>query len=174
MQSLQYLTGISDLLRNSIASDKRLYTIVKTKILLLTLVVALSTIVFGQPNASLHGVVTDPSNAAIPAATVIATGSDGKVKTASTDQLGRYTLAGLAPGSYTVRIGAKGFTLFEKAGVALSPGQSVAVDAALTVTLEKQEVTVNSEDRQTQISTDPAEQCGGAGSEGRGFECSVG
>ena len=130
------------------------------KTLLFTLVIGLSSFAFGQPNASLHGVVTDASDAAIPAATVIATGPDGKVKTTSTDQLGRYTLAGLTSGSYTVRIGAKGFTLFEKSGLAISPGQSVALDANLAVTLEKQEVTVNSEERQTQISTDPANNAG--------------
>ena len=130
------------------------------KIFLATLIAVLASMAFAQPNASLHGVVTDPSDAAIPGATVIATGPDGKVKTTSTDQLGRYTLAGLTPGAYTVRIGAKGFTLFEKTGLAISPGQSVAVDANLTVTLEKQEVTVNSEDRQTQISTDPANNAG--------------
>ncbi len=134
--------------------------ILKTKTFLFPILVALVAVAFGQPNASLHGVVTDPSNAAIPDATVIATGTDGKVKTTSTDQSGRYTLVGLTPGSYTIRIGAKGFTLFEKTGVGISPGQSISLDANLTVTLEKQEVTVNSEDRQTQISTDPANNAG--------------
>ena len=122
--------------------------------------VTLCSIAGAQPNAILHGVVTDPSDAAIPGATVIVTGADGAVKTATTDQLGRYNLPGLAPGTYTVRIGAAGFTLFEKPGLAVSPGQNIALDAKLTVTLEKKVVTVNSEDRQTQLNTDPANNVG--------------
>jgi Carboxypeptidase regulatory-like domain/TonB dependent receptor len=124
------------------------------------ILLALCVVASAQPNAILHGVVTDPSDAAIPGATVIVTGPDGSVKTTTADQQGRYSIAGLPPGAYTVRIGATGFTLFEKTGVALSPGQSVGLDAKLTVTLEKQEVTVNAEDKQTQISTDPANNAG--------------
>ncbi len=107
-------------------------------------------------NATLRGQVTDPSDAAVPGATVIVSGADGSVKTATSDQLGRYTVSGLTPGRYTIRIGVKGFNLFEKTGVALAPAQALTINAKLVVTTEKQEVTVTAEDQQAKISTDPA------------------
>src|SRR5579871_6868175 len=73
-----------------------------------------------QAPGSLRGVVTDPSGAAVPKATVTVTGPGGAVKVAETNDNGEYTIPGLAPGKYTVRIIASGFTLFEKADLDLA------------------------------------------------------
>ena len=124
------------------------------------LILATALTVYAQNNASLHGTITDPSDAAIPGASVTASGADGTVKTGTSDALGRYVLSGLPPGTYTLRVGATGFTLFEKAGITVAPGQSQGLDAKLTVAQEKQEVTVQAEDKQTQLSTDPANNAG--------------
>ena len=82
--------------------------------------------------ASLKGQVTDPSAAVIPGASVTAIGPGNKVKVASTNQQGLYTINGLAPGTYQVRVMAKGFTVFETS-VEIRSGAPQTLDAALAV-----------------------------------------
>lgn len=113
-----------------------------------------------QPPATVHGLVTDSSGAFVPGATVVVSGSNGTVKTMTTDSQGRYSLAGLPQGAYTVRVSATGFGLFEKTGVELSNAQNLNLDAQLTVALEKQEITVAAEDTQQKLNTDPANNVG--------------
>jgi len=93
--------------------------------------------------AKLSGVVTDPSGASIPAATVTVTGAAGFVKAAQTDAQGRYTIDGLLPAKYTVRGMAKGFGLFEKTDVDLTAGGAIKLDIQMIVVAEKQQVTVS-------------------------------
>ena len=90
--------------------------------MLICLILAATLGAYAQNNASIHGTITDPSDAAIPGASVTVSGADGTVKTITTDALGRYVLNGLPPGSYTLRASATGFTLFEKTGVAVVDG----------------------------------------------------
>src|SRR5579864_4661108 len=75
---------------------------------------------------SLKGQVTDPSGAVIPGATVTATGPGANVKVATTNQQGAYSIVGLPPGPYTVRVMAKGFAVFEgKVDLATSAAQTL-------------------------------------------------
>src|SRR6266436_7547885 len=128
-----------------------------TRLGLLALVACfLATTVSGQNTSSLRGQVTDPSAAVIPAATVTATGPGNKVKVASTNQQGMYTINGLAPGTYQVRVMAKGFTVFETS-VEIRSGAPQTVDASLTVGLDKQEVTVT---EQARVDVDPSNNGG--------------
>lgn len=106
--------------------------------------------------ARLTGVVTDPSGALIPAATITVTGPQGFVKVAQTDAQGRYQIDGLPPASYTVRASATGFALFEKT-VDLTTGTPAKLDIQLTVTLEKQEVTVSDS---AHVDVDPSANVG--------------
>src|SRR5579863_10337318 len=62
---------------------------------------------------TLRGVVTDTSGATVPGASVTATGDGGQVKVGATNQQGLYSITGLAPGKYTVRVLSKGFNVFE-------------------------------------------------------------
>src|SRR5262249_25036163 len=101
---------------------------------------------------SLRGQVTDPSGAVIPRASVTASGADGKVKVATTNQQGAYTIPGLASGEYTVRVLAKGFAVFESK-VNLAPSAAQTVNAQLTVSAEQQEVTVTD---QLHVDVDPS------------------
>ena len=93
---------------------------------------------------TLHGIVTDPSGAAIPAASVIVAGANF-VRTLSTDETGQYTIAGLPPGHYSVQVHAAGFAPQEKSGFVLSAGYETEADAQLVVKASRQSITVSAE-----------------------------
>ncbi|MFI5127713.1 MAG: carboxypeptidase-like regulatory domain-containing protein, partial [Candidatus Acidiferrales bacterium] len=58
---------------------------------------------WGQATTSIRGTVTDPSNAAIPNATVTLTNTDTNLQRhATTDQEGSYVFAEVQPGHYTL------------------------------------------------------------------------
>ncbi len=85
-----------------------------------------------QSTATLTGVVTDPTGAAVPGATVLIHGLDtGLDRTLATDSGGVYTAASMQPGNYSVRINAPGFGPFAVERVALQVDQRTAVDAKL-------------------------------------------
>jgi hypothetical protein len=107
--------------------------------------------------ARLTGQVTDPSGASIPGAAVTVTGAQGSVKVAQTDAQGRYTLDGLLPVTYTVRVTAQGFALFEKTGLDLSAGGASKLDIQMTVVAERQEVTVSDT---AHVDVDPSSNVG--------------
>ena len=95
-------------------------------------------------NGTLHGIVTDPSGAVIPGASVIVSSGDF-VQSVSTDETGQYTVAGLAPGHYRVHIHSSGFSIFGRAGLLLSAGYETEADAQLTISPSRQVVTVTAE-----------------------------
>jgi hypothetical protein len=106
---------------------------------------SLSAALLAQSGAvSLRGRVTDPSGASIPGATVTVTGTGGVIRQTQTDEQGGYVFRGLQPGSYTVAITAANFGPFEKTGVAIVQGKPAMVNAQLVVTMQKQQVTVQS------------------------------
>jgi len=92
-------------------------------------------------NGTLHGVVTDPSGAAIPGASVIVSSGEF-VQSVSTDETGQYTVSGLAPGHYRVHIHANGFSIYGRSGLVLSAGYETEADAQLIISPAKQVVTV--------------------------------
>jgi hypothetical protein len=93
-------------------------------------------------SGTLHGVVTDPSGAAIPGASVIVSSGDF-VQSVSTDETGRYTVSGLAPGHYRVHIHSAGFSIFSRSGLVLSAGYETEANAQLTISPSRQAVTVS-------------------------------
>src|SRR2546422_1003699 len=111
---------------------------------------------WSQNTGSLRGQVTDPSAAVIPGASVTATGPGNKVKVGSTNQQGSYVINGLAPGTYKVRVMAKGFGVFETS-VEVRSGVPQTVDASLAVSVDKQEVTVT---EQARVDVDPSNNGG--------------
>src|SRR6202049_3708780 len=121
------------------------------------LLVLTAAVLPAQTLGGLRGEVLDPSGAAIPKATVTVTGPRNLVKVAETNGEGVYTITGLPPGKYTVRIAATGFTLLEKTDLDLPGDRVVTVDGHLTVAAEKQEVTLT-ETQQEEL--DPARNAG--------------
>ena len=84
--------------------------------------------------ASLRGVVTDVSQAAIPAAKVTVTNVERNVsQSVNTDEAGRYVVLSLLPGEYTVSVEASGFSRFEQRAFPLEVQQQATIDVQLTV-----------------------------------------
>src|SRR5919202_6148052 len=77
-----------------------------------------------QSLGTLRGQVKDELGGVIIGATVTATDAAGVEKTATTDEQGNYSFAGLPPGRYTVRINQGGFAPYENAGVEVQAGRT--------------------------------------------------
>jgi hypothetical protein len=131
--------------------------LLKRAVLGVFLVLAMSAALMAQAPGSLKGSVLDPSGAAVPGATVTLSGPNGVVKVAQSDNNGVYSVVGLPPGKWTIRVIATGFDLFEGTINDLPGGRASTFDAKMKVASEKQEVTVK--DTQT-VELDPAKNAG--------------
>jgi hypothetical protein len=102
-----------------------------------------ATVLFQLASAqpSLRGVVTDPSGAVVPNATVQVRGpADRRTRTSGS---GEYSFPALPAGVYEVRVTAKGFPSLIQRGVAV--GGPAVFDARLLLAIEKQTVRVDDE-----------------------------
>jgi len=114
----------------------------------------------GQSTGILHGVITDESGALVPGAKITVSNSAGPVKTVTSGNDGSYSIAGLAPGTYTIEASSPGLVQIAPATADFSGGaRSVSLDIQMRVSLAKQEVTVQ-ENAGPQVSTDPANNAG--------------
>jgi hypothetical protein len=96
--------------------------------------------------ATLSGVVTDPSGALVPQASVTLTSPEtGINRTFTADAAGRYTFSQLPPGTYNLAIRAKGFEAYQQNGITLNPADSATQNVSLTVGAESQSVTVTAD-----------------------------
>ena len=99
-----------------------------------------------QVSASLSGVITDASGAAVAGATVTTKSLDtGVSRTASTDQSGRYRFFLLPVGLYEVRVRKDGFAEGIRSGVSLAVGQDASVDLGLRVGQASEQVKVTAD-----------------------------
>jgi hypothetical protein len=107
------------------------------------------TIVFppaahAQVSASITGIVTDPSGAPVPLATVKAKNLEtGAVRNSITADSGRYLVLSLPVGEYEVLASKSGFQDALRSGIRLVVGQEASVDLKLQVTAVTAEVRVN-------------------------------
>ncbi len=93
---------------------------------------------------TIQGVVTDPSGAAVPNATVVATNVQTAVKsTRQTTDAGNYTIAPLNAGEYVVEVTASGFQRVVQQHVTVDALAQVTVNLVLKVGASSQEVTVS-------------------------------
>ncbi len=95
--------------------------------------------------ASLRGVVSDASQAAVPAAKVTITDSERNTsRSAVTDSSGRYVFAALPPGRYTLGVEATGFNKYSHSAFALQVQQQATLDIELAVGSLSTAVTIES------------------------------
>jgi hypothetical protein len=103
--------------------------------------------VYGQgSNGQIMGAVTDQSGGNVIGATVTITDvARGIPRTLTTDQAGEYVAGDLTPGTYTVRVEAKGFKVFERQNVLLEVGKELRVDVPLQTGSQTETITVTEE-----------------------------
>ncbi|MCL6545017.1 MAG: carboxypeptidase-like regulatory domain-containing protein, partial [Bryobacteraceae bacterium] len=118
----------------------------KLLVLLLTLVfvftpsTASAQVLYG----SLTGAVTDPSQAAIPGATVRARNlSTGVSKETTSNESGIYLFADLQPGTYDITISAKAFGTVTSQGLVIEANRIRRFDATLKVAEVTESITVS-------------------------------
>ncbi|HEX5706375.1 MAG TPA: carboxypeptidase regulatory-like domain-containing protein, partial [Pyrinomonadaceae bacterium] len=110
-----------------------------------------------QSLGTLRGQVVDTFGGVIIGATVTVADAAGVERTATTDDEGRYALAGLAPGRYTVRATAPGFDEYVNAEVEVAAGEATGLDVLLNVAVAEEEITVTAE---APVSSDPESNAG--------------
>jgi hypothetical protein len=109
----------------------------------LLILVLLPLVLSAQYRAGIQGVVQDPTGAAIPGATLTLTNKDtGLVKTTTSDAAGVYNFLSLAPGNYSIKADATGFSSTTLANVVVAGEQTQAVNVQLALGTVQQSVTV--------------------------------
>jgi hypothetical protein len=85
-------------------------------------------------NASIVGIVTDPSGGAVPGATITVTNIATKVsRSVTTNEVGAYLVTPLIPGRYEVKTSVAGFRTRVQPEVVLETGAVVKVDFQLDI-----------------------------------------
>ena len=83
---------------------------------------------------SIGGVVTNPNKEVVPGATVIAKNAGtNKEDTATTDDTGRFKVANLQPGIYSVSVNAAGFSQITQENVVVEVGRETGLEVSLSV-----------------------------------------
>ena len=100
-----------------------------------------------QNTATLSGTVSDPQGLAVRGAKIILTGSGiSAERDTVADDAGHYTLVGLVPGEYKLRVeGGASFSPYEYPNVLLTVGQETIVNVRLALGTQQQTVTVTTE-----------------------------
>ncbi len=81
---------------------------------------------------SLNGKVTDTSGNAVPGASVVFTSTDGQIYSTTTDANGNYTLASVAPATYSGTATKTGFGTATQASIPVASNAAVVVNFTLT------------------------------------------
>jgi len=111
---------------------------------LITLLLLVTPVYAQKQTGGIKGRVSDELGGLITQATVTAINSAGVERTADTNGEGMYTLSGLEPDKYTIRVQSNGFAKFESQ-VDVRAGHFQELNVTLQVTIEAQKVTVNQE-----------------------------
>ena len=97
---------------------------------------------FAQSTASISGVVKDAEGSVLPGVSVtVKNDASNASQEVLTDATGRYVIAALGAGSYTVSAALTGFKTAEAKGIRVAPGQPVTIP--LTLEIGNLEETVN-------------------------------
>ncbi|GAB4357195.1 MAG: hypothetical protein OHK0021_01520 [Bryobacter sp.] len=107
-------------------------------------------------NSLLRGVVTDPSGAVIPGASITLSAGEF-VKVTTSDAEGKFSISNVPSGKYTIRVSSVGFNLFEQQNFDIPGGRQITVNAQLNLANEKQQITVTDS---IALDLDPASNVG--------------
>ena len=120
------------------------------------LIVASPTPLRGQAvaNAQIQGLITDPSGAVVPNASVTAKQTEtGFVRTTVTDASGTYVLPNLPVGPYNLEVQAGGFQAYVQTGIVLEVSNNVTMNVVLRLGQVSQEVQVSANASMVQTNT---------------------
>ena len=85
-----------------------------------------------QTTATISGTIDDANKGVLPGATVTVTNTaTNLVRTAAANEVGRYVLAGLTPGTYDLKAEMNGFMTFARSGIVLAIGEHVVINLTL-------------------------------------------
>jgi hypothetical protein len=111
---------------------------------------------FSQTAGTVNGLVTDPSGAAVAAATVTLTDkATGSPRTTTTNEAGRYVFVEVPSGTYDLSISKTGFRVTKLAAQKVTVGTELTLNAALEVGTISQTVEVTAV-RGAQLQTENA------------------
>ena len=92
------------------------------------------------------GIITDSAGAAVPGATILATtAATGATRQTVSSSAGVYTVAGLAPGTYSLAVDLAGFKAVRRSGIQLETGETARLDVELAVGSVTEVVTVTAD-----------------------------
>lgn len=109
-----------------------------------------------QTTGSLAGLVTDPTGAVIPHATIVLTLAGAAPIHTTADGMGAFSVKALAPGAWTVDVMAPGFNAAHRQNILVSPGKTRSLTLVLSIQMQQQQVTVNG----NQMDTSPGSNGG--------------
>ncbi len=120
----------------------------QTLCLCLLIILGSTTLALAQSttDGAIGGTVTDQSGAIVPSAQVTARNLDtNSTSSAGTDSAGRFVIAHLKPGTYSVEVTATGFANYSRPNIIVEVGRVTSVDVVLGVAGQKQSVEVTAE-----------------------------
>src|ERR1035438_6307745 len=142
----QYFPGISF----DRMSSRRLSMALNSLFAIFVIVISAAS-ACAQPTASISGVVADPSGAVVAGVTIILQGSDGIQKSSTTAGDGSYTLPGILPGYYRLKVNASGFQPFLQDDLVLAAAP-IKLDVTLALVSANTTVEVSAESVQIDLS----------------------
>jgi hypothetical protein len=108
---------------------------------------------------SITGTVTDKDGAAFPGVSITIKNATGIPKALQTDQTGRYAIAGLPAGTYSVTFSAPGFQEVRTQGFVIPSGDTAQLDVSLEPASTTESVTVVGQ-QAAQVEVDTAQLAG--------------
>ncbi|HWN08432.1 MAG TPA: carboxypeptidase regulatory-like domain-containing protein [Pyrinomonadaceae bacterium] len=123
---------------------KRKYSSLLIVPILVLAAIALPSLIVSAAGGQIEGKVTDPKGAAVIGAAITVTDPEtNQTFTTVTDDQGKYSVAGLPPGTYSITISATGFNEGRRDEVKVEEGATAAVDMKLEIAPVEAAVTIS-------------------------------
>ncbi len=126
-------------------------------LLLFLITVSLAVSGSAQQNGRITGQVQDTLGAVVVGASVTVVSATGQEKTTTSNPNGEFSVTGLAPGRYTVKVFATNFSLYENTEVDVEAAEPTELLVPLTVEAVIEQVDI---DLANQLTTDPENNLG--------------